>query len=264
MEPLTDNEQRLLELLKDHESLGPVAAANQLNLAKEQVTKLKDHLKAKGLISTGKGGSMQLSTGPATPQRGTTELARPQPGPTGSASPQRGPTKKATLGRSEPSKKNGSPFEQAFRNIDAALWKDPGCTSELDYTEQTSWILFLKYLDDLETVKQMEAELQGKSYTSIIEAKYRWPVWACPKDAHGKLDHHKALSGKDLVEFVNQQRFPYLKGFKQKATGRTPSSTRSARSSARSAIGCRAATPCAMCWSMWTPCTSAARRRSTS
>jgi type I restriction enzyme M protein len=219
METLTDNEQRLLELLKDHESLGPVAAANQLNLAKEQVTKLKDHLKAKGLISTGKGGSMQLSTGPATPQRGTTGLATPQPGPTGSATPQRGPTKKATLGRGEPSKKNGSPFEQAFRNIDDALWKDPGCTSELDYTEQTSWILFLKYLDDLETVKQMEAELQGKKYTPIIEAKYRWPVWACPKDAQGKLDHHKALSGKDLVEFVNQQLFPYLKGFKQKATG---------------------------------------------
>ena len=116
-------------------------------------------------------------------------------------------------------KSQGTPFETAFRNIDDALWKDPGCTSELDYTEQTSWILFLKYLDDLETVKQMEAELQGKKYTPIIEAKYRWPVWACPKDAHGKLDHHKALSGKDLVEFVNQQLFPYLKGFKQKATG---------------------------------------------
>ncbi|MBL0034450.1 MAG: N-6 DNA methylase [Flavobacteriales bacterium] len=108
---------------------------------------------------------------------------------------------------------------KVFRNIDDALWKDPGCTSELDYTEQTSWILFLKYLDDLETVKQMEAVLQGKKYTPIIEAKYRWPVWACPKDANGKLDHHKALSGKDLVEFVNQQLFPYLKGFKQKATG---------------------------------------------
>jgi type I restriction enzyme M protein len=116
-------------------------------------------------------------------------------------------------------KAQGTPFETAFRNIDDALWKDPGCTSELDYTEQTSWILFLKYLDDLETVKQMEAELQGKKYTPIIEAKYRWPVWACPKDKSGKLDHHKALSGKDLVEFVNQQLFPYLKGFKQKATG---------------------------------------------
>ena len=38
-------------------------------------------------------------------------------------------------------------FEQAFKNIDDVLWKDAGCTSELDYTEQTSWLLFLKYLD---------------------------------------------------------------------------------------------------------------------
>jgi type I restriction enzyme M protein len=40
-------------------------------------------------------------------------------------------------------------FEQAFRSIDDVLWKEAGCTTELDYTEQTSWLLFLKYLDDL-------------------------------------------------------------------------------------------------------------------
>ena len=31
-------------------------------------------------------------------------------------------------------------FEQAFKNIDDVLWKDAGCTSELDYTEQSSWL----------------------------------------------------------------------------------------------------------------------------
>src|ERR1035438_2925704 len=41
-------------------------------------------------------------------------------------------------------------FEQAFKNIDDGLWKEAGCTTELDYTEQTSWLLFLKYLDNLE------------------------------------------------------------------------------------------------------------------
>jgi len=44
-------------------------------------------------------------------------------------------------------------FEQAFKNIDNVLWKDADCTSELDYTEQTSWLLFLKYLDALEQDK---------------------------------------------------------------------------------------------------------------
>ncbi len=43
-------------------------------------------------------------------------------------------------------------FEQAFKNIDDVLWKDAGCTSELDYTEQTSWLLFLKYLDALDAM----------------------------------------------------------------------------------------------------------------
>ena len=38
-------------------------------------------------------------------------------------------------------------FEQTFKNIDDVLWKEAGCTTELDYTEQTSWMLFLKYLD---------------------------------------------------------------------------------------------------------------------
>jgi type I restriction enzyme M protein len=41
-------------------------------------------------------------------------------------------------------------FEQAFRNIDDTLGKEAGCGTELDYTEQTSWVLFLKYLDGLE------------------------------------------------------------------------------------------------------------------
>jgi hypothetical protein len=50
-------------------------------------------------------------------------------------------------------------FEQAFRNIDDVLRKEAGCTTELDYTEQTSWLLFLKYLDGLEQDKATEAKL---------------------------------------------------------------------------------------------------------
>ena len=44
-------------------------------------------------------------------------------------------------------------FHQAFKNIDDVLRKEAGCTTELDYTEQTSWLLFLKYLDGLEEEK---------------------------------------------------------------------------------------------------------------
>jgi hypothetical protein len=57
-------------------------------------------------------------------------------------------------------------FEQAFKNIDDVLWKEAGCTTELDYTEQTSWLLFLKYLDGLEQDRADEAALEGKTPTS--------------------------------------------------------------------------------------------------
>jgi type I restriction enzyme M protein len=110
-------------------------------------------------------------------------------------------------------------FEQAFRNIDDVLRKEAGCTTELDYTEQTSWLLFLKYLEDLEQDKANHAALEGKKYTRILEKSYQWESWAAPKGKDGKLDHNKALTGDDLRDFVNAKLFPYLHKFKQKATG---------------------------------------------
>ncbi len=108
-------------------------------------------------------------------------------------------------------------FEQSFKNIDNALRKDAGVSSELDYVEQTSWVLFLKYLDDLERDKEKEAALAGKTYEYIIDPKYRWEAWAVPKTADGKLDHNTALSGDDLKDFVDHELFPYLKKFKSEA-----------------------------------------------
>lgn len=110
-------------------------------------------------------------------------------------------------------------FEQTFKNIDDILHKDAGCTSELDYTEQSSWLLFLKYLDALEADKATEAELEGKAYSFILAQAYRWENWAAPKTADGKLNHNTALTGDDLTEFVDGELFPYLAGFKQRATG---------------------------------------------
>jgi len=109
-------------------------------------------------------------------------------------------------------------FEQTFKNIDDILYKDAGADSELDYIEQTSWVLFLRYLDQLESEKSDEAALEGKEYQYILEKQYRWPNWAMPKTVDGKLDHHKAMTGPDLVKFVDLKLFPYLASFKQKAS----------------------------------------------
>ncbi len=108
-------------------------------------------------------------------------------------------------------------FEQTFKNIDDIFHKDAGCSSELDYTEQASWMLFLKYLDDLEHTKAQEAELMAEDYQPIIDKKHRWGTWAAPKDAEGNFDHNNALTGDDLMDYVDGELFPYLKAFKQRA-----------------------------------------------
>jgi type I restriction enzyme M protein len=108
-------------------------------------------------------------------------------------------------------------FEQTFKNIDDIFHKDAGCSSELDYTEQSSWMLFLKYLDDLEHEKSLEAELLGKPYQYIIDKEHRWGTWAAPKDSSGNFDHNNALTGDDLMDYVDGELFPYLKSFKQRA-----------------------------------------------
>jgi type I restriction enzyme M protein len=112
-----------------------------------------------------------------------------------------------------------SSFEQAFRAIDDCLRKEAGCGTELDYTEQTSWLLFLKYLDGLEDDRAAVAALEGRAYSPILEDPYRWSRWTAPKNASGQLDHHAALTGDDLRDFVNQRLFPYLERFKQSASG---------------------------------------------
>ncbi len=105
-------------------------------------------------------------------------------------------------------------FEQSFKNIDNILHTDSGCGTELDYVEQTSWILFLKYLDDLEEDKKKSATLSGKDYKYILPSEYRWNNWACPKDSNMKPDYNKLLDGDDLKDFVNNKLFPHLRKFK--------------------------------------------------
>lgn len=108
-------------------------------------------------------------------------------------------------------------FEQVFKNIDDILYKDPGADSELDYVAQTSWVLFLRYLDEIEKENEEEAILSGDNYEFLIKDEFQWSSWAMPKGQDGKVDHHAALTGPDLVDFVDQKLFPYLSNFKYQA-----------------------------------------------
>jgi type I restriction enzyme M protein len=109
-------------------------------------------------------------------------------------------------------------YESTFNAIDKILRNEAGCSNELDYIEQTSWLLFLKYLDDLETEMEFKAELENKTYHRIVTGFHRWSSWAAPKTATGELDKINAMTGDDLVSFVNTKLFPNLAKFKDSAT----------------------------------------------
>jgi type I restriction enzyme M protein len=108
-------------------------------------------------------------------------------------------------------------FEQTFKNIDNILWKDAGCSTELDYAEQSSWILFLKWLDDYEKDKETKAKLDNKKFKPTLNKEFQWSTWAIVKDKEGKVDFNKSLTGPDLKKFVNDKLFTYLSSFRNKA-----------------------------------------------
>ena len=108
-------------------------------------------------------------------------------------------------------------FEQTFKNIDDILWKDSGCSTELDYAEQSSWILFLKWLDDYEKDKETKAKLENKKFNPTLDKEFQWSTWAIVKDKAGKVDFNKTLTGPDLKKFVDDKLFPYLSSFRNSA-----------------------------------------------
>ena len=212
--PLSDtgsNEDLADELLGALTALGGSAGNGRLRetLAWDEASyeAVKADLLSRRLIVSGRGrgGSVALADGSAVEPSGNGQAASRAPGtraPNGSRA------------ASAPSS-----FEQAFRAIDDCLRKEAGCGTELDYTEQTSWLLFLKYLDGLEDDRAAVAALEGRTYSPILEEPYRWSRWAAPKNASGQLDHHASLTGDDLRDFVNVRLFPYLERFKQSASG---------------------------------------------
>ena len=108
-------------------------------------------------------------------------------------------------------------FEQTFKNIDKILREDDGIATELEYAEQTSWILFLKWIDDFEKEKEEKNKLDNKVFKPILSKEFQWSSWAVIKTKDGKVDFNKNLQGKDLKDFVDNKLFPYLSGLKDKA-----------------------------------------------
>ena len=72
--------------------------------------------------------------------------------------------------------------------------KDKGLNGDLDRLPMLTWIMFLKFLDDLEIQREGEAKLTGKKFKPAIEPPYRWRDWAAKSDG---------ITGDDLIRFIN-------------------------------------------------------------
>jgi len=74
--------------------------------------------------------------------------------------------------------------------------KDKGLNGDLDRLPMLTWIMFLKFLDDLEIQREEESKLAGKKFKAAIEAPYRWRDWAAKPDG---------VTGDELLAFINQE-----------------------------------------------------------
>ena len=108
-------------------------------------------------------------------------------------------------------------YEKVFDSIDKALWKDDGVDTDLDYVQQTSWLLFLRWLDEIELTKQKSAKLNNQNYNQLLDREYRWSTWAVPKKKDGSKDFSSESFGPEILEFINNELFPYLQKFKDNA-----------------------------------------------
>ncbi|MFC3159354.1 Type I restriction-modification system, DNA methylase subunit [Chryseobacterium arachidis] len=105
-------------------------------------------------------------------------------------------------------------ISRKIEKITNILRRDEGISNVIHYTEQISWILFLKFLNDLEEKRCKDFTYDKKEYKFIVRKDFRWENWAFPKDIDGNFDTERALIGYDLIEFVNKSLFVYLKQFK--------------------------------------------------
>src|SRR5436189_1171055 len=73
--------------------------------------------------------------------------------------------------------------------------KDKGLSTDLDRLPMLTWIMFLKFLDDMEQIEESKARMAGQRYVSAIEQPYRWRDWAAKEDG---------ITGPELMAFLNQ------------------------------------------------------------
>ena len=108
-------------------------------------------------------------------------------------------------------------FTTKLESIDKKMWLDDGINNDLDYLEQSSWILFLKLIEETELDRIKTAELNNQEYKEIFKDEYKWSNWAVKKLPDGSVDLRGNLRGNQLIEYIKSELFPYLKSFTESA-----------------------------------------------
>ena len=88
-------------------------------------------------------------------------------------------------------------LDSIIKSVRKVMRKDKGLNGDLDRLPMLAWIIFLKFLDDMERVGEERTSLAGKDYRAIIEPPYRWRDWAAPADG---------ITGPDLLGFLASER----------------------------------------------------------
>jgi type I restriction enzyme M protein len=96
--------------------------------------------------------------------------------------------------KAEPPKTTAQQLGSLIKSARDIMRKDRGLNGDLDRLPMLTWVMFLKFLDDLEQSEEVEAKLAGKKYRPAIEVPYRWRDWAAKKDG---------VTGEELIRFIN-------------------------------------------------------------
>lgn len=75
--------------------------------------------------------------------------------------------------------------------------KDKGLNGDLDRLPMLTWIMFLKFLDDMERIEEQRSEISGTVFRGVVDSPYRWRDWAAQVDG---------ITGPDLIAFLTAER----------------------------------------------------------
>src|SRR4249920_1062876 len=104
------------------------------------------------------------------------------------------PKRKAS--KYEPSQSSAQQLASIIKSCRDIMRKDKGLNGDLDRLPMLTWIMFLKFLDDMEQISEQEAQMAGKRSRPALESPYRWRDWAAKQEG---------ITGDELISFVNNE-----------------------------------------------------------